>query len=141
MDMDMDAEYTGGYNVNFNEVLKHTKSLAITRMLAKDIMANPYMALGDFFKSVSDSDLKTLCAIAEDNEHDNFEDLILMAMMLASAEGVESPADFDGVRALVAQFTGYLIIESLSRKGLVKVYHENMSFGDEFGDKIVVEKI
>jgi hypothetical protein len=29
----------------------------------------------------------------------------------------------------------------LARKGLVKVFHENMSFGDEMGDKTIVEKL
>jgi hypothetical protein len=38
-------------------------------------------------------------------------------------------------------FCAFLAIEGLSRKGLVKVYHENISFGEDFGNKIVVEKL
>jgi hypothetical protein len=34
-----------------------------------------------------------------------------------------------------------MVIESLKRKGLVKVYYENISFGDDMGEKIIVEKI
>jgi hypothetical protein len=39
------------------------------------------------------------------------------------------------------QLISFLIIVSLERKGLVKVHYENMSFGDDMGDKIVVERI
>jgi hypothetical protein len=30
---------------------------------------------------------------------------------------------------------------SLARKGLVRVYYDNMSFGRDHGDKVLVEKI
>jgi len=35
----------------------------------------------------------------------------------------------------------FLTIESLSRKGLVKVHHNNMSFHEDCMDKIIVEKL
>ena len=35
----------------------------------------------------------------------------------------------------------FIAMEGLYRKGLVKLYHEHMSFGDDAGDKIVVERI
>ena len=142
MEMEFNGEYAGSYNVNFAEVIKHTECLAVTRMLARDIMDNPYMVVGDWFKNLPMSDLTTLSNLAgAEPEEANFEDLILISMMLATAEGVQVPDTQEGIRKLVAQFTAFLIIESLARKGLVRVYHENMSFGDELGDKIVVEKI
>ena len=39
------------------------------------------------------------------------------------------------------EFITWMAIESLKRKGLVKVYYENISFGDDMGEKIIVEKI
>jgi hypothetical protein len=35
----------------------------------------------------------------------------------------------------------FVAMESLYRKGMVKVYHKNMSLGEDASDKIVVEKI
>jgi hypothetical protein len=35
----------------------------------------------------------------------------------------------------------FISVESLRRKGLVRVYHENMSFGEDAEKRVVVEKI
>ena len=47
-----------------------------------------------------------------------------------------------GTLDTIHQRTNHLItliaIESLSRKGLVKVHHKNMSFGDDMGDKVII---
>jgi hypothetical protein len=61
--------------------------------------------------------------------------------MLATAEGLDSANDLQVFIDRSNQLTGFIIIESLKRKGLVRVYYENMSFGEEHGDKVVVEKI
>ena len=34
-----------------------------------------------------------------------------------------------------------ITFESLARKGLVRVYRENYTLGDDMGEKIVVEKL
>lgn len=36
---------------------------------------------------------------------------------------------------------GFFACEGLFRKGLVKLHRENMSFGSDMGDKLLVEKI
>jgi hypothetical protein len=60
--------------------------------------------------------------------------------MLAAGEGLALEG-VDTTTARVNQFCMLIVIESLARKGLVKVFHENMSFGDEMGDKTIVEKL
>jgi hypothetical protein len=36
-------------------------------------------------------------------------------------------------------FKGFIVMESLFRKGLINLYHENLSFGEEDGDKLIAE--
>lgn len=136
-------EMNDGFSVNCAEVVKSRDCLAVTRLLAADLMAKPYLKVGDWIKNVSDADLQTLVEGAEPDESDEFklEDLMLISMMLRQAEGLEPIKDDNGFRDACGQLVTLLVIESLYRKGLVRVFHDNMSFGDDMGDKIVVEKI
>lgn len=131
--------------VDFDKIATDKKFLSVTRMLAIDLQKTPYMTVGDFMNNLSNEDLDTLLAASEE-EHPHFSEMILIAEMLAGAEGLldEAKSDdemvnlvMDRTQALVM----FLAIEGLGRKGLVKVYHENMSFGEDMGDKLVVEKL
>ena len=132
-----------GYTVNCAEVVKSKDCLAVTRLLAADLIAKPYLQVGDWIKNVSDTDLQTLINGAEPDENDEYklEDILLVVMMLRQAEGLAPMKDDEEFRAGCGQLVTLLVIESLHRKGLVRAFHENMSFGDDMGDKIVVEKI
>jgi hypothetical protein len=133
------------YSVDHAKVIQSQDCLAVTKLLAVDLMARPYMQVGDFFKKLSDTDLTTLMDVVEANDgetpNDQFSDLILISEMLAGAEGLGGGESVDMVTDRANQLISFLIIVSLERKGLVKVHYENMSFGDDMGDKIVVERI
>lgn len=133
-----DKDDVSGYTVNYAEVLKANDVLSVTKLLATQLMQKPYMTVGDFLKSIPDGDLVTLI----DEEGDKrLSDHLLISEMLATAEGLDSSKDLEEFRGRSAQLLGFLIIESLKRKGLVKAYYENMSFDESLGDKIIVEKI
>ncbi len=133
------------YSVDHAKVIQSQDCLAVTKLLAVDLMARPYMQIGDFFKKLSDTDLTTLMDVVESNDgettNDQFSDLLLIAEMLAGAEGLGGGESVDMITDRTNQLISFLIIVSLERKGLVKVHYENMSFGDDMGDKIVVERI
>ena len=142
----MDEEDYDGYTVNYEKIIKQSDLLAVTRLLATDLMNKPYMKVGDFVKGLSDSDLDTLCEVCDqsrdsDEPDSRFSEIILISQMLAEAEGVAYDMTLDDVIVRSNQFAVFLVLESLYRKGLVKVHHENMSFGEDAGDKIVVERI
>lgn len=126
--------------INYSEVTKSKDLLAVTRLLAADLLARPYMSVGDYMKSISDADLAKLIEISEDDENPRYEDLILISEMLAAAEGLPGNFDLNAVQKRIAALISFLVIESLARKGLVDVYRENFSFGDDMGNKIVVKK-
>jgi hypothetical protein len=129
------------FNVKYENIVKEKSLLSITRLLAADISKNPYMTVGDFFKDITDGDLSSLSKIIDiGEEHKNFEDIMLISMMLAAAEGCEA-SKLDEYVNHFNQFAMFVACESLFRKGIVKLYRENMSFGEDLKNAIIVEKL
>ena len=128
----------GGYSLNYPLILENKNVMSVTKLLAHRLMNNPYITVGDYIKELADTDLDTLqhCIEAE-----QYEDIILIAEMLATAEGCDQSPDFDAFRDRANGLVGFLTVESLGRKGLVKVHHENMSFAEDMKDKVLVEKV
>lgn len=127
------------FSINYERILEQKSMLPITKLLVVELQKNPYMLPGDFFRDIPDSTLNELQAVAEDNDSAHFEELILMTEMLTQAEGLSSMS-FEEMNRRTNQFIMYLTLESLKRKGLVKIHYENMSFGDEYGDKMIAER-
>ena len=98
------------------------------------------MPIGDFIKSLKNDTLQELNDISEDEHHKKFDEIVLLSEMLAAAEGTNI-GGLSSAHQRVNIFITWLVFESLKRKGLVKIHYENISFGDDMGDKIVVEKI
>lgn len=141
MDMEYNEDEFNGYNINYDMIVKSKSCLAVTRLLAADLMRNPYMTVGDFVRDLPNDDLTSLVNIADNQDNPKYEDLILIMQMLAAAEGLENTFDIDEIHDRLSQFILLLTCEELARKGLVKIYRENMSFGPDMHDKVVVEKI
>lgn len=130
-----------GFHLNYPEIAKRGDNLAVTRLLATQLMETGYIVVGDFLKNMSDADLQALTDNMEDDAKNQYQDLILVSEMLATGEGCE-PSQNDGqFEDRAQQFVTLLILESLHRKGMVKLYHENISFNEDMGNKIIVEKI
>jgi hypothetical protein len=106
-------------------------------------MRNPYTSLGKFFKTISDDNLLALSEIIEEGDsefNERMEDIVLMTEMLSRAEGVPSES-IEEITENVNYFGACVTCVSLARKGLVRVYYENMSFGTDNGEKILVERL
>ena len=138
--MSFDFDEDGEFNINYEKVLYEERFLPVTRLLAANLMKNQYMPIGDFIKSLNDNSLEQLNEISADEDHPNFEEMILISEMLAAAEGTNMGGTPE-VHQRLNLFITWLVFESLKRKGLVKIYYENISFGEDMGDKIIVEKI
>ena len=138
--MSFDFDDEGEFSINYEKVLHQETFLPVTRLLAADLMKNQYMPIGDFIKSLNDNSLEQLNEISADEDHPNFEEMILISEMLAAAEGTNMGGTPE-VHQRLNLFITWLVFESLKRKGLVKIYYEIISFGEDMGDKIIVEKI
>ena len=128
------------FNVVIPKVLSDNSKLTVTRLLAASLTAEPYMTVQDFLIGISDKDLETLIDVAEDEESKNFGDLILIGEMLAQAEGLDA-GNLEVCQKRLSQLVSFLAVESLFRKGLIKIHRQNMSFGEDYGNKIIAERL
>ena len=125
------------------KIIESDKLLPVTKAVAKMLMRNPYTSLGRFFKKLSDENLQALMEIIDEGDsefNEGMEDVVLMTEMLSRAEGVPSQC-IEDITENVNYFGACITCVSLARKGLVRVYYDNMSFGKDQGEKILVEKI
>lgn len=120
--------------------------MTVTRLLASEMLRNPYLTVSDFFRNLNEDDLEELMYVSEHDEDDRYGNLILLTEMLTSAEGItidEEDEDLymENMTSRMRMFMSFLALESLSRKGLIRLFRENMSFGDEYMDKKIAEAI
>lgn len=148
--MNEEDEDVGDFTVNFDKIVSSKKMMPTTRLLAMTMQRNPYMTIKDFLESLNDEELSTLLnvsdeGISDSNESvaeggDRFSELILIAEMLAKAEGL-STSTLTEMTDRTNSLITFLACEDLARKGMVEVYRENMSLGEDMGDKVIVRAI
>lgn len=127
------------FEINYENILKTKDVLPMVRLLAADLMANPYMTLGTYFQTAKDTDLELIIEASEDEEDERLSDILLMAEMLARAEGVTTD-DIDDVHNHLNIFITLAAVTSLDRKDLVDANYDNMSFGEEFAQHIIAKR-
>jgi len=142
----MDMVDSGDWMINYNEVIKDKSLSYITRLLAADLINNPYLTLGDFFKNLADVEVDILVEKADhllqdDEEHfKSLEEMIILTMMLCQAEGVSLSSEQD-----IREATNLLAIithgVSLGKKGIVEVKYDKLSLGKEFENEVVFKRI
>ena len=128
---------------DMEKIIRAEGLLPITKSVAKMLMKNQYLSLGKFFTRISDENLQILMEIIDDGDNefnDGMEDIVLMTEMLSRAEGVPSES-IEDITENVNYFGACVTCVSLERKGLVRVFYENMSFGKELGEQTLVEKL
>lgn len=133
------------FTVVLDKVINERSHMPVTRLLAVDMKQCPYMSVGEFFQNIPDDQLRELLEVAEDQEDPRFAELILIAEMLAQAEGVDDQEESDDIIDIVhhrvSQLVIFITLESLYRKKLIKLHRENMSFGEDMADKVIAEKV
>ena len=95
----------------------------------------------DYIKSLSNENLESLIDEQSRTDSHSYDNLMMMAEILATGEGCDVSSTVEEFKDRLEQLIIYLNFESLKRKGLVKIHYENLSFGDDMADKIVVERI
>jgi len=129
------------YFIDFVKISKTESLLDITRSAARGILKRPYTTIGQFLKELNDEDLYTLCDIIDDEENPRiYQDILLLTIMLAVSEGVPAKSAKESTENL-KYFCTMLHCVSLERKGYVRVYYDNMSFGEDSGERVVVERL
>lgn len=119
------------YGINLERVINSHSAWSLNKLLATKLSIHPHFTVGEFFKSMSNEDIDFLSKqIAETTyEDDAAAELFLMMMLLCIAEGVDN--DEESMDSRFDALIMFVTCESLARKGLAEVMHENMSFGDD----------
>lgn len=136
---DLDPEMTV---INYDAIIKSNWMCSIVKFAAQNAQRNPYSTIGDFFKMLSNSDVAVLQDMVEHAEHDDYaqKNLVALSEILSRCEGVIASSIDDCVKN-VNTLCLLVTCVSLARKGAVKVFYENMSFGSDAGERPIVEKI
>lgn len=138
-----DFNEDGTFSVNIDNIIGSKDMLAVTKLVAMEAKNEGYVTVGRFLQQLSDHDLQELMSVAEsakDEENDRVGELILIAEILAAGEGLD-PGQLDDITKRMNVFIVLLTIESLHRKGMVRAFHDNMSLGEDAGNKMIVERI
>ena len=139
--MKMEFDDTDKFTLVYENIIKAKDLMPVTRALALDLSNIGYISVGDFLRDMNDNDLVNLLDISENEERKEYSEILLISEMLATGEGLSPSDNTQEFSDRMTQLIMLLAIESLHRKGLVKVYRENMSFGADMADKVIVEKI
>lgn len=141
MKMEFEFDDSEKFTLVYENIIKAKDLMPITRALALDLSNAGYISVGDFLRDMNDNDLVNLLDISEDEEREEYSQILLISEMLATGEGLSPSDNSEEFANRMTQLIMLLAVESLHRKGLVKVYRENMSFGSDMADKVIVEKI
>lgn len=131
--------------VNLETVANSKDCSSIITNLANKLMDNPYYSISTFYKTMGMSDLEAINMWIEnlhDEEAQSTNDFVLLTLMLLYAEGLDV-ATVEELHKVVQMMAIIVSGVSLERKGLVKIYWENMtlSIDSEEQEKPLFERI
>lgn len=128
------------HSVNLAEVAKAKDIHPIARLLAIELQSNEYLSTGDWLKSLRDSDVEDLMSLVDEDNDETYQSLIILALMLSRAESVYFKTEAEMGQA-IGMLRVFICIESLARKGMVEVMHQNMSFGEDMSKLQIARKL
>ena len=134
-------EEESAFFINYDNVITNKTLLNSTRLLAVDITNYGYLSISDYLEKLSDKDLATLIKASEDPDCDEFGEILLVAEMLATGEGLDNAKTEDVMLTRIKVMVAFLAVESLARRGMVRIFRENMSFGEDYNHKNIAERI
>lgn len=144
-----DIEFSDeGFNLNYGNIAQAEWLCPTIRLTALDLQKNPYISVGDWFSKLSINSLNELQAISErafedPNNPDNqdIEQMMILAMMLAAAEGTDDLGNSDHMRKQLSKIIMLITLVALERKGLVRIWYNNMTLGADMNGVPLVEKL
>lgn len=134
-------EFDYPFEINYDGIIKAPLLMECTRDLARTLRHNPYLTFGDYMNEMPSAVLNELLEVADDETHEHFDELVLISEMLARAEGLDaSQNDAESLKRLKVLMS-IIAVEGLYRKGMIRAFRENYSFGEDMLTKIVAQRI
>lgn len=129
------------FQINYENIIRCDDLMECTRDLARTLKYNPYLSFGDYMNELPTSILDKLLEVADDEENEHFDELVLLSEMLARAEGLDAAQNDEETLTRLKVLMSILAVEGLYRKGMIRAYRENYSFGDDMHNKIVAKRL
>ena len=147
MELDF-LENDDGMQLNYGNIAMAEWLCPTIRLTALDLQKQPYITLGDWFQKQSDNSIRELQQLAENAyedpdspDNEDIEQMMILTMMLAAAEGTDDLGDMNNLRHQLSKLIMTITVVSLGRKGLVRVFYENLTLGHDMDDAKIAEKI
>ena len=127
--------------VNLDLVVSAGDRYIIAPDMAMLIKMNGLMTVGSLLKSIEDEKLTSMVEFIEATYEEDIgndtchEELMLVSLMMIQAEGGQLPLDPDIAIQAVSQTLLFIMMESLYRKGLIELHHENMSYDEAVSNR------
>lgn len=115
---------------------------SINKSLAFKLSFNSFSSLGDFLKMMSDENITFLMhaidSLDKNDEEDAVTEFMMLTYLLSYAEGLDIVEDLELMSTRTNVLAGFIVAESMARKGLAELTYENMSLGEDALDLVVI---
>lgn len=134
-------EFDYPFEINYDGIIKAPLLMECTRDLARTLRHNPYISFGDYMNEMPTAVLDELLKVADDENHEHFDELVLISEMLSRAEGLDAAQNDEQSLKRLKVLISILAVEGLYRKGMIKAFRENYSFGEDMLNKMVAQRL
>lgn len=135
--------------LDLDKMLESNIPHPLVKKVIRKFRRDQYFTPGEFFGKLTGHDSDVLSdwvnvitddEISERDKNEECLQVVLLTQILALAEGVYIDDEDDYVKAIKA-FTVMATANNLHRKSLVLCYYDNLSFGDDAADKIIMQRL
>ena len=134
---------------NIDRILETNIAHPLIKKAARKLKSEQYFMPSEFFKKLTRHDSEILGEMAsiltdeeipDEKKGEEYQNIILLTSVLSMAEAVYLEEE-DEILGAVRITAVMCIANHLHRKGLVKCHYENMTYGPEGMEKIIMERI
>lgn len=135
--------------VDTNKVLNSSLPHRIVKKAARKMKREMYFLPSSFFKSLTDHDSEILSewagvisdnTLSDESKTYEYQQMIILSQILSMAEGVPVETEDDAIKVM-RQASIMCIANNLHRKNLVRCYYNNLMFGDDGKNLVVMERL
>lgn len=133
------------YRVNLDQVIQKDDHYIVAQDVAVLVKMNGLMSVGSIMKSIPDDHLQEMVDFIEETYQEEpigqtcHEELMILSLMLIQAEGGQISMSEEFAVNSMHQTMLFLMMESLYRKGLIELIHENLSFDEASSNRSVAK--
>jgi len=135
--------------LDIKKIIESDVSHRLVKKAGRKFLREMYFTPATFFRQLTDHDSELLSEWAsviadvdlpDGEKYEEFQQMILITQILAIAEGVYLESEESTVNAIRAAAV-MCVSNNLHRKGLVRCFYDNLTFGEDGLDLKIMEKL